>query len=147
VEHFEPILQIDGAGTTKELNEYNVIDPSPLYGRSYYRLKQTDFDGTFTYSSVRVINYEGPQHATLTVFPNPSSGKNIFIKIEGVTDATEVPLQILNMQGQKVYDKTINVKTPGVITEQISRAKVLPSGIYIVKAGSTMYLTQKIVVE
>ena len=147
VEQFESILEHDGSGTTKELNEYNIIDPSPLYGRSYYRLKQIDFDGKFTYSSVRVIYYEGPEHGTLTVFPNPLSGKNLFIKIEGLRDATQVPVQILNMQGQKVYEKTIRVKTPGVINEQISREKVLPSGVYIVKAGSTLYLTQKIVVE
>lgn len=147
VEHFEPILQIEGAGTTKELTDYKVIDPSPLYGRSYYRLKQTDFDGKYTYSSVSVIDYEGPEHSTLTVFPNPSSGKNLTIKIEGLTDATEVPVQIVNMQGQKVYETTIQVKTPGVITEQISREKLLPSGVYIIKAGNTLFLTQKIVIE
>lgn len=147
VEHFEPILQHDGAGTTKELTDYRVIDPSPLYGRSYYRLKQTDFDGKFTYSSVRVIDYKGPEHATLTIFPNPSTGKNLSIKIEGLRDAKQVPIQILNMRGQKVYEKMVFVKTPGVITEDISRQKVLPSGLYIIKAGNTLYLTQKIVIE
>jgi hypothetical protein len=39
----------DGKGTTKEVSRYKVVDPSPLYGRSHYRLKQTDFDGTYTF--------------------------------------------------------------------------------------------------
>jgi hypothetical protein len=147
VEHFEPILKRDGAGTTKELNEYTLIDPSPLYGRSYYRLKQTDFDGQYTYSAVRVIDYDGPEHATLSTFPNPSSGKDLSIRIEGLRDATHVPVTIMNMQGQKVYEKTIDVKTPGVITEEIFQEKVLPSGLYIIKAGNTLYLEQKIVIE
>ena len=147
VEHFEPILTHDGSGTTKEMKEYNIIDSSPLYGRSYYRLKQTDFDGQYTYSAVRVIDYDGPEHATLSAFPNPSSGKNLSIRIEGLRDATHVPVTIMNMQGQKVYEKTIEVKTPGVITEEIFQEKVLPSGLYIIKAGNTLYLEQKIVIE
>ncbi len=147
VEHFEPIFTHDGAGTTKELNEYNIVDPSPLYGRSYYRLKQTDLDGKCTYSSVRVIDYDGPEHASLTAFPNPASGKDLSIRIEGLRDAKQVPVTILNMQGQKVYEKTIEVKTPGVITEQIFQERSLPSGLYIIKAGNTLFLEQKIVIE
>jgi hypothetical protein len=41
----------------------------------------------------------------------------------------------------------MRVETPGIITEQISREKVLSSGIYVIKAGNTVHLTQKIVVK
>jgi hypothetical protein len=148
IEHFEPLLEMDGKGTTKELNDYAVTDPSPLYGRSYYRLKQTDFDGKFSYSSVQVINYEGPQFATLSAYPSPlKSGSKLTIKIEGLRETTRVPVQILNIQGQKLYDKVLEVRTPGTITEEISADNFLTSGLYIIKAGETIYLTKKIVVE
>lgn len=147
VEHFEAILEEDGKGTTKELNHYKVIDASPLYGKSYYRLKQTDFDGQYSYSPVQVILYEGPRFATLTAFPNPLQGSDLTIRIEGLQGATHVPVQILNMQGQKVYEKVIEVESPGIITEEISSNYFLTSGLYIIKAGETLYLTKKIVVE
>ncbi|WP_276367289.1 hypothetical protein [Chryseolinea sp. H1M3-3] len=148
IEHFEPLLEIDGKGTTKELNDYAVTDPSPMYGRSYYRLKQTDFDGKFSYSSVQVVNYEGPQFATLSAYPSPlKSGSKLTIKIEGLRETTRVPVQILNIQGQKLYDKVLEVRTPGTITEEISADNFLTSGLYIIKAGETIYLTKKIVVE
>jgi hypothetical protein len=147
VEHFEGILEEDGMGTTKELNHYKVIDSSPLYGKSYYRLKQTDFDGQYSYSPVQVIHYEGPRFAILTAFPNPLRGSDLTIRIEGLQEATQVPVQILNMQGQKVYEKVIEVKTPGLITEEISANYFLTSGLYIIKAGETLSLTKKIVVE
>lgn len=42
---FEHVAEISGAGTSKELNKYEVIDNEPYKGTSYYRLTQTDFDG------------------------------------------------------------------------------------------------------
>ena len=129
VEHFEPILTHDGKGTSKELNHYSVVDSSPLYGRSYYRLKQTDFDGKFTYSELKTIDYDGPEFATLTAYPNPLADPTLNIKIEGLKEAGDVPLQILNMQGQKVFEKIIEINTPGIITEEISRTNFPSSGI------------------
>ncbi len=147
VEHFETILTLDGKGTTKELNHYSLKDSSPLYGRSYYRLKQTDFDGKFTYSEVKTIDYDGPEFATLTAFPSPLNDPTLNIKIEGLKEAGNVQLQILNLRGQKVFEKVIEIKTPGIITEEISRSTFPSSGLYIIKAGETLYLTKKIVIE
>ena len=147
IEHFEQILFHDGQGTSKELNHYKVMDSSPLYGRSYYRLKQTDFDGKFTYSDVRIIDYEGPAFATLTAFPNPVNTATFTLKIEGLKEASDVPVQILNLQGQKVFETVVNVRTPGIITKEISRNAFPSPGLYIIKAGSTLYLTKKMVVE
>ena len=147
IEHFEQILSHDGQGTSKELNHYKVMDSSPLYGRSYYRLKQTDFDGKFTYSDVRMIDYEGPAFATLTAFPNPVNTATFTLKIEGLKEASDVPVQILNLQGQKVFETVVNIRTPGIITMEISRDNFPSSGLYIIKAGNTLYLTKKIVVE
>jgi len=147
VEHFEPIHTKDGKGTSKDLNHYSIVDSSPLYGRSYYRLKQTDFDGKFTYSDVRTIDYDGPAFATLTAFPNPLNSPILTLKIEGLKDATNVPVQILNLQGQKVFEKVIEIKTPGIVTEEISRTIFPSSGLYFIKAGETLYLTKKIVIE
>ena len=53
----------------------------------------------------------------------------------------------LKYAGQKVFEKIIEVKTPGIITEEISRNNFPSSGLYIIKAGETLYLTKKIVIE
>lgn len=147
LERFEAVIKEDGKGTTKELTRYKAIDRTPLYGRSYYRLKQTDFDGKYSYSSLQVIDYEGPVYATLSASPNPLTGTPLTIKIEGLKETTHVPVRILNVHGQLVYDKIFEVKTPGTLTEQIPSHHFLTSGLYIIKAGETLYLTQKLVVE
>lgn len=50
--NFEPIGQMDGAGNSINPLNYKLYDSSPLSGLSYYRLRQTDFNGASTLSDV-----------------------------------------------------------------------------------------------
>lgn len=50
---FERIAQLDGRGTTNTRQNYNAVDESPRLGVNYYRLRQIDTDGTFSYSPIR----------------------------------------------------------------------------------------------
>ncbi len=43
---FTYLSEMKGAGNSKELNTYELIDSKPFAGTSYYRLTQIDFDGT-----------------------------------------------------------------------------------------------------
>jgi hypothetical protein len=67
---FNPIAIIDGAGNSNDLLNYTYIDQWPLPKISYYRLKQTDFNGDFTYSKVVAVrmNIEG----LFAIYPNPA---------------------------------------------------------------------------
>lgn len=53
---WESILIIAGQGTSAIPYNYKVYDSSPLSGISYYRLKQIDRGGSFTYSNVAYID-------------------------------------------------------------------------------------------
>ena len=50
---------VNGAGNSQEMLSYEFTDRNPLNGISYYRLKQTDFDGNFEYSDIRSVNFYG----------------------------------------------------------------------------------------
>jgi hypothetical protein len=66
---FESISRIAGAGTTALEKTYQAIDAAPYAGRSYYRLVQTDFDGTKTYSWIVAVELDLPD--MLMLYPNP----------------------------------------------------------------------------
>ena len=51
------VKQVPGAGTSTTIRNYSAIDPDPLKGLSYYRLGQTDYDGTTIYSELVPVNY------------------------------------------------------------------------------------------
>ncbi|PCJ86566.1 MAG: hypothetical protein COA57_06025 [Flavobacteriales bacterium] len=69
---YESIGYIEGAGYSNVPLTYNLVDEDPLWGLSYYRLKQTDFDGMYTYSNVIHISFIGG-NAQFTIYPNPFS--------------------------------------------------------------------------
>ncbi|MFI5149239.1 MAG: IPT/TIG domain-containing protein [Bacteroidia bacterium] len=54
---FESILHVPGAGNSSSLLKYANADTHPLTGISYYRLKQTDFNGDHTYSHIVAVNF------------------------------------------------------------------------------------------
>lgn len=75
---FSELTKIDGAGTTTEPQNYRYTDFSSHTGIIYYRLKQTDYDGNFSYSeTVPVIFAEHHEAETedikFVVYPNPAT--------------------------------------------------------------------------
>ena len=58
---FTEIGNVDGAGNSLELLDYHFLDRSPLDGTSYYRIKQTDFDGASTYTNTVAVNFRPVQ--------------------------------------------------------------------------------------
>ena len=96
-------------------------------GISYYRLKQTDFDGQYKYSQIRSVSIEKLEKPQVNIYPNPSTSQ---ITIEGTKSEIAV-FSIYNTQGQDV-SAFIRVaeRTDFKLTMDISN---LPKGIYIVK--------------
>lgn len=55
---FDPIIVVLGAGMSNSIIEYSTVDDSPYFGTSYYRLKQTDYDGMFEYSNLVTVKID-----------------------------------------------------------------------------------------
>jgi len=66
--NWEELKKTKGAGNSNTLLEYKDIDLSPLSGISYYRLKQTDFDGKYSYSDIQKVAFNDYD---IAVYPNP----------------------------------------------------------------------------
>jgi hypothetical protein len=79
-------------------NNYKHNDLQPLSGISYYRIRQVDKDGKFSYSTTKMVN-RNKAGATLQVFPNPvGTGHRVQLKYSG--NAHKLQLQITNIEGQ-----------------------------------------------
>lgn len=117
-------FKIDGAGNSAEPLDYTTIDKSPAMGTNYYRLKQVDFDGGFTYSEVRLCLFTP---TTLEVFPNPSEQ---IISIEGLNETTDY-LRIRNALGQLVLE----INPQEFSSKQIIDISGLASGVYLIETS------------
>ena len=52
---YETVIVMNGSGNSNSIIEYETIDNNPFIGKSYYRLKLTDFSGDFIYSGFVVV--------------------------------------------------------------------------------------------
>ena len=102
---FETIALLDGAGNSQEIINYQYIDTNPLAGRSFYRLRQTDFNGEFDFSEIRSVFVETPEIASeFLLYPNPvSKGESFTIRYKLPYDQ-QVQVQMATANGILVDD-------------------------------------------
>lgn len=96
------IHTIQGAGNSTSILNYIFTDNQPNNETSYYRLKQTDFDGTIKYSEI--IDIEACKENTtneLTVFPNPSTGTFNFVFNGNMNEVNSI--EVYNLMGERIY--------------------------------------------
>jgi hypothetical protein len=118
---WEEIGRIEGNGTTNKLHSYSFTHQSPVKGVNYYRLKQTDFDGKFSFSQIRSVNI-GPDK-NIEIYPNPSNG---LIHITNIQNDSKIELIDLN-------SRLINIDIQYNDGEAVINIKDLPKSIYFIR--------------
>ena len=101
---FESIGTVKGAGNSNVPLNYTFKHDNPLNGITYYRLTQTDFDGTSTKSSIIAINRKGGA-CIVNAYPNPSSG-NCEINIETAYKGSYT-VYVNDITGKELYRQNI----------------------------------------
>ncbi|WP_051664215.1 T9SS type A sorting domain-containing protein [Dyadobacter crusticola] len=114
-------------GESKVLRDYQYTDYAaasggPSHGENLYRLRMVDNDGTFAYSRIRSIRFDGGA-SDLSIYPNPSSDK---LNIRDYANVKEMVISDLN--GRSVYHSASFSKGNGTVD-----VKNLAQGMYIVK--------------
>lgn len=107
---FEPILYLDGAGTSVQTRKYKAIDKEPFSGLSYYRLAQTDFDGTTTYSNIVAVRVNDLQLGVVALYPNPAKSSSTVTVKYGASRDNELQVQCTDASGKMVFIELIRVK-------------------------------------
>jgi hypothetical protein len=120
---FTAVAIVDGAGNSQSTLNYQTTDPSPYNGVSYYRLKQTDLDGTVSYSKIIAVNSNADEN--ISIHPNPGTG---IFKIQGLGTGSEITVH--NPLGQIILIKrTFSDSSEIDLSSQ-------PSGVYYVKINN-----------
>ncbi len=104
---FENVGEVDGAGNSNEVLSYSFTDEDPAQGLSYYRLRQTDYDGATEAFFPVAINYIVPVDEVLIdrVYPNPFT--NSFTLEYSMSAESEIELILVNSGGTQVFSDLI----------------------------------------
>jgi len=126
---FVKIGEVNGSGTTSLIQYYSFKDNNPLIGFNFYRLKQVDIDGHFTYSPIVSVLIQNSKD--FTVSPNPVHDM-LTISIGDVISALGV-FQVIDMNGKTCLSVSAGMNN----VQQVSVASLAP-GTYILH-----YITEK----
>lgn len=148
---FEFVTRLEGAGNSSIVKDYSAKDTAPMEGVSYYRLKQTDFDGTFTYSHLVSItnnaNFNTADDPAFVVFPNPSDGANINIKsLTEYQPWEEVSVFVTDLNGREFFSKIIITNEAGSFYTAIDPYEKIPKGVYVVLGSSFSRIYSQILI-
>lgn len=142
---FTSLARIEGQGTSQDVSTYTYTDIAPLAGKQLYRLKQVDFDGSFSYSEVISVELNPPGHKGFVLSPNPASRNKVKLRFTD-TKPGRSEMFIHDITGRVLYQSTV-IRPEGdePIALDISD---LTKGLYLVKVRTErQQYTQKLVVE
>jgi hypothetical protein len=134
---FEVVKTVPGAGNVSHQLSYHDIDRKPYSGTSYYRLKQTDFDGTSKTYPMQAVHIK--TNVNLHLFPNPSAGM-LEIQLQDMDGTSQ--LRIINMAGKIVHTATIGA---AIAKMDLGHLK---AGVYVIQiTHGSMHWQQKWVLQ
>ena len=137
---FHTIGTVNGSGTTNQYTSYGFEDENPLAGISYYRLSQTDYDGTTETFDVLAFNNDCKEHLfSVHLYPNPVTDNQLTLEMNLRTENYS-DIYIVNTMG-----KIISTVYSGIFLGKGSHDMVIPvddltSGVYclIVNVGGNV---------
>lgn len=125
---FETLAVREGAGSSTSATSYREKDRKPFGGISYYRLKQQDHGGRYSYSGIIAVDRSQYADADILVYPNPSDG-HISLSIKGL-EKQSVELSITDVTGRQCISRNITV-LEAEETIQLYNDMQLASGSYL----------------
>ncbi|MEP6724691.1 MAG: SBBP repeat-containing protein [Bacteroidota bacterium] len=122
--HFEQVAIVKGSINSTIAINYLSTDKTPYSGKSYYRLRQTDLDGKYTFSALLQVQINTANSNAFTIYPNPvqqvlqvqltaAANRNIVWQVQDASG------KILKQQGDQWHGSNQSIDVSG-----------LPAGMY-----------------
>ncbi|GAB3867418.1 hypothetical protein GCM10028824_09770 [Hymenobacter segetis] len=141
---FEAIGTVAGAGTSATRHDYALLDAKLPGGATllYYRLRQTDQSGEFSYSPVRTVQLTSSPTHQFAVFPTRvAAGQAATYRYIGPAEAGT--LDILSVLGQVLGTVALDGRPTGAVP-----LPGLATGVYFLRyTGPAGRFTSRLVVE
>lgn len=124
--NFVKISTTVAAGNSSTVRNYSAIDATDFNASAFYRLKQINKDGSFTYSQIVVVNKGNISNNFISVFPNPTHGK---VQLRFVSNSNNpAQLQVNDLNGKIIVNQFVAV-AKGINNVEYDISK-LAKGVY-----------------
>ena len=131
--NYSILATIAAAADAGDLLYYQYKDKNPLTGETFYRIRQTDVDGKFTYSLIRSVSNMA-NNSRIQAYPNPFRN-NITVDLSAFTDKT-VHLKINDAQGRMISTKKLLISNRSHSKVTLTDMQPLGKGMYYLMVSS-----------
>jgi predicted esterase len=122
---------------------FTVIDDHPTKGNNYYRLSQTDINGSTRQFSILKVNFDGGKKNALVLKPNPVID---FVELElGNEEKGTVSVVLVDMKGTVL--KKFNYQKTSFTWNQSINLTSFPPGSYVIQVRGKDFVETKTVVK
>jgi hypothetical protein len=105
------------------VNSYDFTDEDPERGTTYYRIRQEDYDGAFTFSTTISVQYVVPDREIM-LFPNPSDE---YLNIRSSVPLIGTTLTVLDASGRQLMQRVIRSNAPAIHVANLA------NGVYVIR--------------
>ena len=138
--------EIEGAGNTSTQMTYNWVDDNPMSGNNYYKLVQTDYDGTSEGFDPIAVRCESSPIDGYSVYPNPADEVlNIDIELTS-HQGNDVEIEIMDINGRVIQSQNAQLDR-GYNHLEVDLSEI-PSGLYMINfAGTKDYIRESRIIK
>ena len=143
------VVNVNSVGNSNTLTNYTATDLNPFSGLSFYRLKQTDFNGDYSYSDWVAVNFNTEQTSEINIYPNPvNKTESIYVDMNGLNEQSDVLIVVNDIYGHELYSNVHIIKESTSSVFAINTDNNLSPGIYFIIATSNNKIyNKKIIIQ
>ena len=124
------------------------MDNYKVQKTTYYRLVQTDFDGTSEIFRPVALKSEDISNNSLNIYPNPvANNENLFINADGLIVSGYVIVKIIDYQGRIIENYEFITDYSGSLNEVVSSDKLIKGIYFVTIADKNTLHTRKLMVR
>ena len=143
---FETLGFVAGHGTSTQLNHYSFLTERLNDGLYFFRLRQIDLNGRYSYSGVQELEVGMSEKYRFSIFPNPVS-PDTEINLE-VQRKQQLRVSLFSLDGKKLRTLYKDIAMPGEKVQFQLAADQIPDGVYVVLVRATYFThIEKIIVK
>lgn len=101
--NFSGVGSVKGAGDSDEVQDYNFLDVMANSDKTLYRLKQVDFDGSFSYSEVVTVVREFKNDFMVARMSSVTTTDVFEVTIDALKDG-ELSYNLANLKGEMMLE-------------------------------------------
>lgn len=137
--NWEEIGRVKATGNSTSSKHYNFIDPNSINQTSYYRLKQTDFDGRYELSAMVVVLPGSTLNEAVQLSPNPCNN-TLNIKLNSLSKNSTIEYIIFEAESGRVVDR----KELFTSKNNVINTSNLDPGVYFISINDGYSINKKV---